>query len=188
MGTSFKIVVIEGPSGVGKDTLINGLINSAPNKYKKITSYTTREKRPHEREGELYHYIDQETFLKKYENGDIFERTTRHGTYRGMSKSIINDIIDNGLIAIKDVDIVGMHAIKAAYPNAVKTIFLTADKEIVKKRLEKRGDSVEDLAVRLQDYDNIHKNINQYDHIITNNHDPSEAITKAIEILKENKK
>jgi len=185
MEKSFKIIVLEGPSGVGKDTLMNDLINFAPNKYKKIVSYTNRPKRPCEVEGREYHFIDTETFLKKIDNGDIFEHTTRHGTYRGMSRTIIDNIINSGFIAIKDVDVVGKNALKKAYPNIVKTIFLTADKDIVKKRLLKRGGSDIDIETRLKDYDHIHKHINEYDHIIKNNGTPDIAFVEAKKLLEE---
>jgi guanylate kinase len=186
MENTKRIIVIEGPSGTGKDTIIKKLIEKFPDKYEKITSYTTREKRDGEIDGQVYNFIDRQTFKDKFENGEIFEFTKRHGSYRGMSKSLINKIIDNGKIALKDVDNIGMRAIKSVYEGQVLTIFITAKKEIIRERLTGRGGAIEDIEQRLHDYDLIHNYVDEYDHIITNNGTVDACIKKILKILKDN--
>lgn len=176
-----KIIVLEGPSGVGKDTVIHALIKKNPNKYQKIVSYTTREPRIGEIDGVTYYYIDEKTFQDKIKSGDVFEYTIRHGTYRGMSKQYIDSIINNGKIALKEADVVGLTAIKKMYKDQVVSIFITADKNVIKKRLIKRGDK--DIDIRLADYDNVHKTKEKYDYIITNNGSVNEAVRKINKIL-----
>jgi len=176
-----KIIVLEGPSGVGKDSIIQELIKQCPGKYQKIASYTTRLPRVGEVNGVTYHFTDEKTFQDKIKSGDIFEYTVRHGTYRGMSKQYINSIINGGKIALKEADFVGLVAIKNAYKNEVVSIFITADKSIIKKRLIKRGDK--DIEERLADYENVHKTADKYDYIITNNGTVREAVNKINKIL-----
>ena len=176
-----KIIAIEGPSGVGKDTIIKHLILKNPDKYRKIPSYTNRPMRTNEVEGFTYHFIDDETFAQKLESGDIFEHTQRHGTYRGMSKDLIDEIINNGYWALKDCDLVGLNALKGYYGESVFSIFINADKDVVRERLEKRGDI--DIAVRLADYDTKQSEQPYYDLVITNNGSLEEVINKLNEII-----
>ena len=178
-----KIIIFEGPSGVGKDVTMNALCSLAPEKFKKIPSYTSRPIRPGETDGITYFFIDEKIFLEKTKSGEIFEHTTRHGTYRGMGKSLILDIINNGRIALKDLDIVGMRAIKNFFPNQVLCIFITANKDVIRQRLEKRG--CQDIERRLADYDNVHKNINEYDHVVVDEGPLHESVEKILNILKE---
>jgi len=180
-----KIIAIEGPSGIGKTVLINALVKLDPDKYEKITSYTTRPKRERETDGCTYNFIDEQTFLEKVKSGDIFEHTTRHGTYRGMSKSSIDKIINNNHIGLKDLDIVGIRSLKRAYPDKVFSIFITADKEVIKRRLEKRGEK--DMQSRLDDYDNVHKHKNEFDCILENNGSLDEIIKKVQYIIRRDK-
>ena len=147
------IVIIEGPSGVGKDSVYSKLIEWYPEQYIKMVSVTSRPARPGEIDGIHYKFVTTECFEKMIESGDVFEHTTRHGNYRGMSKELIDSILKRGLIPVKDVDLIGLNAIKKTYGSQVFSIFLTAPKKEIIKRLKARGDSGEDLAVRIKDYD-----------------------------------
>ena len=185
MGTRKNIIVIEGPSGVGKDTVYNKLTEEYPNTYSKVASYTTRDMRPGEIEGITYFFVDKKTFMQKVQSGDIFEYTTRHGAYRGISKTPLEKIIKKNLIAVKDADVIGLRALRGAYPNKVLGIFITADKEVIKTRLIKRGGCDQDIERRLNDYDNSHAYINEYDYVIINNGPVEEAVEKIRKILEE---
>jgi guanylate kinase len=92
----------------------------------------------------------------------------RHGTYRGMSYRYINEIFKRGHVPIKDCDLIGVNALKKAYPNRVLTIFVTAPKEQVRGRLASRGDKEADIEVRLKDYDNYVKEAGHYDNQVQN--------------------
>jgi len=163
-----NIVVLEGPSGVGKDSIIAELMKRHPGKYEKITSVTTREIRPGEIDGVNYKYVNRDQFEEMLRTNEIFEFTQRHGTYRGMSKPIIDKILEAGKIAIKDADIVGVRALKKLYPGQVLTIFVTAPKAEIERRLNARGDNKEDLIRRLKDYDACIKSKILFDHIVEN--------------------
>ena len=177
-----QIIVIEGPSGVGKDTIMTELIRRNPNRFKKIPSYCTRSRRPNEIDGQSYIFTDEKTFKEKIKNGDIFEHIIIYGTYRGMSKQIIDSIIKSGKIGLKEPDIVGQRALIKAYPNQVLTIFLTADKEIVIKRLLERNAS-DNIEQRLIHYDIKHQTIDEYDFVVTNNGTLDEVVQKVQTIL-----
>ena len=107
-----NIIIIEGPSGVGKDTIINELITRYPNRFDRPINATTRAMRDNETQGNPYLFLTEEEFLKLRKSGEIFEHTIRHGTYRGMRKSSFDEILNNGKIALRDCDKYGFKALK----------------------------------------------------------------------------
>lgn len=162
------IVVIEGPSGVGKDSLVKNLIEKYPHTFAKVPSMTTREMRADESQGNPYFFVDEKTFLEYLNSGVIFEHTTRHNTYRGMSKKLFDDVLNKNLIAIKDCDKIGLDALRNIYGNKVVGIFITCPKEEIRKRLINRGETGDSLKTRLDNYDEYVKNYVYYDYTIEN--------------------
>lgn len=163
-----SIVIIEGPSGVGKDTIINELVKRYPKLFGKPINATTRSMRENESQNNPYLFLSEQEFLKMRKNGEIFEHTIRHGTYRGMRKSSFDEIINSGRIAIRDCDINGLNAIKKLYGNRVISIFLTAPKEEIKKRFLSRNEPSESMTTRLKDYDEYIKFAKDFDYVIEN--------------------
>lgn len=160
------IVVIEGPSGVGKDSIVAGLKSKYPNTFVKAPSTTSRQMREHESEGNPYYFVSEEEFKKMLKEGEFFEHTMRHGTYRGMSKKHFNKIINQGLFPVKDCDKIGLEALRREYGfDRVFGIFVTCPKEMIIERLKARGDSGEDLQKRINNYEELMK-----DHIHYNDH------------------
>ena len=86
-----KILVIVGTSGVGKDTLMNKILDKYSDKFKKVVSYTSRKKRPGEREGYNYHYVTKEEFLKLIEENKMIEFYFCGGNYYGLPKKELED-------------------------------------------------------------------------------------------------
>ena len=162
------IVVLEGPSGAGKDSVIQGLIAKYPDIYEKIISYTTRDIRPYESEGNPYFFVSTPIMEAMIQTGEVFEYTMRHGTYRAMAHHVIDDILNRGKTPIKDCDPVGVTALKKAYPTQVLAIFLKAPKAEIKKRLISRGDTKAEIQCRLNDYDEYLKNETLFDHSVEN--------------------
>lgn len=163
-----NIIIIEGPSGVGKDTIINELITRYPDRFGRPINATTREMRENESQGNPYLFISEEEFLKLRKSGEIFEHTIRHGTYRGMRKSSFDEILNSGKIALRDCDKYGLKALKEVYGDKVFGIFLTVDKDIVKERLLSRNEPKESMVARLKDYDTFIKDAYYFDQVIEN--------------------
>ena len=162
------IIVFDGPSGVGKDTIISKLIERYPKLFIKAASTTTRPMRDGESQGNPYYFVSDDEFMLKVRSGEIFEHTTRHGTYRGMSKQIFDDIIKSGKIPLKDCDYIGLNALRKAYPGKVVGIFLTAPKEMIIQRLLARDKNDETLIARIADYDSFVKTSVHFDYVIQN--------------------
>lgn len=176
-----RIVVIEGPSGVGKDTVIRNLTQKYPERFAKLVSVTTRAMRPNESQGNPYHFVTNEEFDKMVESGDIFEHTTRHGEKRGMSEKYIQELFNVNKIPLKDCNIIGVRALQSRFKN-VTTIFITADKAEIERRLYARGDKPEDIKLRMTDYDKCILDAKYYDHVIVNDN-LQKTIDKILEII-----
>jgi guanylate kinase len=179
-----QIIVIEGPSGAGKDSIMNGLIEQKKNSFEKIISLCTRPMRECEAQGNPYYFVDDTEFDKMVQTGDIFEWTTRHGTKRGMSEKYIKQIFNKNKIALKDCDIVGVKALRERFDN-VLSIFILVRKEITEKRMRKRGDDEKEIEKRLSDYDRHVAEAKYYD-IIIENENLQETIDKILEMVYNN--
>ncbi len=179
--TTNRIVVIEGPSGAGKDTIIKTLVKQYPDRFAKLVSVATRAMRPNESEGNPYHFVTNDEFDQMVATGDIFEHTVRHGEKRGMSEKYINQLFADHKIPLKDCDIVGVRALQSRFPH-VTTIFITADKAEIEQRLHKRGDKPEDIKVRMEDYDRCVQDAKYYDHVLVNDN-LQKTIDKILEII-----
>ncbi|MCL2851339.1 MAG: AAA family ATPase [Firmicutes bacterium] len=166
------IVVLEGPSGVGKDTVARELNRRFPDIYVKMPSITDRAMREGENQGNPYFFVSTEEFKKKITTGDVFEYTivARDNLHRGMSKQIIEGIAKTGRIQIKDCDWIGIEALKREYGTKnVIAIYLSVPKEEVARRIHERGGSVNDIQNRIADFENYAVKIQKYcDHSIEN--------------------
>lgn len=163
-----RILIIEGPSGVGKDTIIDELIGRFPDKFGKPINTTTRPMRENESQNHPYLFLTEEEFLRRRATGEIFEQTIRHGTYRGMQKSSFQEILDSGRIAVRDCDKNGLDAIRKTFGDIVTSIFLTAPKEEIRKRLINRNEPADSMEKRLKDYDDYMENSKYFDFVIQN--------------------
>jgi guanylate kinase len=122
-----------------------------------------------ERQGFPYFHVTTQEFHEMFERGDIFEYTMRHGTYRAMSKPLIQRVLDKNKIPLMNCDIAGIDALHKAFGKKnVLTIFIKADKAEIERRLIARGDSPADREVRLKDYENMMKNEPRFDKSVEN--------------------
>jgi len=134
-----KILIIVGPSGVGKSTLINILMAKYPNTFQFSVSHTTRQPRKGEKHGVNYFYVAKEEFEEMVERDEFVEWCHVHGNMYGTSKKQIELMQQNQRIPILDIDIQGTEKFLKVYPQS-NTLFLfpptIAD---LQARLEKRG-------------------------------------------------
>ena len=131
------LVLIAGPSGVGKGTVISGLKKDYP-EYVYPISGTTREIRPGEKAGDVYHFITKKKFEDGIKNGEFLEYAHVHETdYYGTLKKPIFDALKKGLVVVRELDVQGFHAVKKQIPaKNLLTIFLKAkSKEDLVRRI-----------------------------------------------------
>ena len=105
------VLVVVGPSGVGKDTVMQKLFEKHPNSFKKGTTHTTRQKRPGEIEGVNYYYVTQEEFLKLKDEGGLVENNFYNNNYYGLSKMELEKAEKLDKIMYVIIDINGADAV-----------------------------------------------------------------------------
>ena len=134
-----KLFVVSGPSGVGKNTLLNVIIDSCE-KVQYSVSATSRPIRPGEVDGKSYYFVTRERFEQLIEENALLEYAEYVGNYYGTPLGPIREAIENGVDVVMDVDVVGALKIKKRLPEAV-LVFVTAPSfDIIRKRLIHRGD------------------------------------------------
>ncbi len=148
-----KLIVLTGPSGVGKTTVANQLLEDLPNLTKLVT-YTTRQPREGEEDGVHYNFVSEENFKAKIEAGEMFEWATVYDKYYGNAKSDLESLLESGKDVLMVIDVQGAKTIEEIQPEAI-SIFLNAEsREAMIARLEKRGQNKkQDLERRIKELD-----------------------------------
>lgn len=150
-----KLFLILGPSGSGKGTILDALRQKYPEFIFPI-SCTTRPKRPHEKEGEIYWFISREEFERKIEHKEFLEYAVVHqDNYYGTLKEPILAALQSGKTVVREVDVQGLRSIRDLIPkeNLVSIFLSVPDWETLQRRILKRSDmGVEELQRRYGSY------------------------------------
>ena len=143
------LVVISGPSGVGKDTVLDQM-KQRGSPFHFVVTATTRPIRPGEVEGEDYFFVEEQEFLDMIDRGELIEHALVYNDYKGVPRQQIREAMDSGQDVVMRVDVQGAKTIRALAPEAL-LIFLTAgNEEELERRLRKRRtESEADLQLRL---------------------------------------
>lgn len=162
------IFVISAPSGAGKTTLINRLLESESSFMFSIST-TTRSKRKGEADGIHYHFVEKDEFCKMIENDEFFEWAEVYGNYYGTTKKEVDRIRKTGKIPLFDVDIQGSRSLKKQLKEGVFIFIIPPSPDVLKKRLIGREtENKEQLNLRLKNaYTEIAEYVN-FDYVIIN--------------------
>ena len=175
-----KLIILSGPSGVGKDTMFRRLLASGA-KVKKAITATTREKRPHEREGVNYYFKTPAEFDKLIEEDALLEWTTYCGHRYGTLKKVVEKGLQRGDKLILVIEIEGAFNIKRQFPDAFMVFIKPPNIEALIERWGKRGtENAEELAARLKRAEYEMQQMGKYDFVIENDN-----LDIAVEQLKE---
>ena len=135
-----KLFVVSGPSGVGKNTLLNAVIDRSEN-VRYSVSATSRPIRPGEVDGKSYYFVTRERFEALIADDALLEYAEYVGNYYGTPLAPIREAIANGIDVVMDVEVVGALKIKKRLPEEAVLVFVTAPSfDIIRKRLVHRGD------------------------------------------------
>ncbi len=159
-------VIISGPSGVGKNTVIEELLKRNDH-LRYLMSCSTRKPREHEI-GKGYIYLDFDEMQKKLENNELFEYEEIHGNTYGTLNSSVEEIIKGEKDFIKDLGVLGQKYYVSRLKDKVKivSIYLTCPKDEVEKRLVERGEK--EVAKRLERFDFEESHKGNFDYVIEN--------------------
>jgi guanylate kinase len=180
-----KIVVISGPSGVGKSTIRKEVLNRLDNVCR-IVSVTTRLQAKNEINGKDYWFVTKQQFQEKLAAGQLLEYAEVFGNLYGTPKDKVDEALDAGKNVILEIDVQGGKKIKNLYPDAVMIFIMPpARKDLVERMTGRARDDSQSAAKRLSGADaEIAAAKQYYEHIVVND-DLEEAINNVIQIIQQ---
>ena len=178
-----RLLIVSGPSGSGKDTILKKVFERVPEVKFSISSIT-RPMRPGEVEGEKYNFVSREYFEEMIKNDLLLEYNNYVGNYYGTPRGPVDEVIKNGGEIIIEVDVNGARNIKNKVADAVSIFIMPPSFEVLKARLTGRGTADEEVIK--QRLDAALAEIacaEQYDYIVVNDN-LEEAVEDFITIIK----
>lgn len=162
------LVVLSGPSGVGKDTTLCAMKEQIPNIYFVVTA-TTRPMRAGETDGLDYHFVGKGEFADMIEHDELLEYAIVYGDYKGIPKKQVLDALNSGKDVVLRIDVQGAATIRKMIPQAI-TIFLTAptEEELVKRLRERKADPPGQLRLRIAMARQEMKRIDEFQYVVIN--------------------
>ena len=167
-GASGCLFVIAAPSGGGKTSLVNALLEREPG-IRLSVSYTTRAPRPGEQDGVHYHFVDVPRFMALKDAGEFLEHAHVHGNWYATSAKWLTDQVHQGRDVLLEIDWQGAAQVRRLIPGAVLIFILPPSIESLRERLVKRGqDSEAVIARRLDAAREEMRHASEFDYVIMN--------------------
>ena len=176
------LLVLSGPSGAGKGTLVDRLIAVRPECTFAISS-TTRPRRSTETEGVQYEFVTREEFEQRKKQNYFLETAEVHGHLYGTPVKFVDDNIQRGRIVVLDVDVQGGASVRRVRPDAVSAFIYPPSLNALRQRLLKRGTDAADVVERrLGNAPGELAEFRHYDYLVMND-DLDQAVSRLISIL-----
>ena len=162
------VFVITGPSGVGKGTLIRGLLERVPGLELSVSA-TTRSPRPGERDGVDYHFLTAEEFDRHVAAGDFVEHAMYSGNRYGTLRSELERQLKRGVPVVLEIELQGARQVRRAMPDAVAVFIAPPSPEALRARLVGRGtDTPEQVDERLRTAERELEAQTEFSHVVVN--------------------
>lgn len=174
-----RLVVVSGPSGVGKGTVLKHVLERDDFVYS--VSATTRGPREGEVDGVSYFFLSRDKFEEMITEGELIEYAEYNGNYYGTPRAFVEQMISAGKNVILEIEVKGAMQVKKVMPEAAFVFIAPESREILKKRLRGRGTETDDVIEgRLKIAEDEMKACLMYDYIIINRQDGAEKCAKDI--------
>ena len=178
-----KLIIITGPSGVGKGTVVKELLDRNKDIWLSISA-TTRNPRIGEKDGLNYYFISDEKFKDMIDKKEFLEWAQFAGNYYGTPLSTVNEKIEKGFIVLLEIEVEGAKQIKEKFPESLSIFLLPPSKEELEKRIRNRGTEKEEaIDRRLSRADYEIASSDEFDFVLTN-HDVDETVKEVFKIIK----
>ena len=178
-----KLIILTGPSGVGKGTVVKEILGKDKNISLSISA-TTRTPREGEKEGENYFFLNEKKFKEMIEQNLFLEWAQFAGNYYGTPLSSVNERIKNGFIVLLEIEVEGAKQIKEKFPDSLSIFLLPPDKQELERRIRNRGTEKEEAIKKRLSRANYEISVsNQFDFALIN-HNVDETAKKIIKLIK----
>jgi guanylate kinase len=164
------LVIISGPSGVGKDTIIDAMQRRRRERdYHYVVTCTTRARRPGEVDGVDYHFLDRDTFARWRAEGEFLEANQVHGNWYGTPRAQVREALATGKDVILKIDVQGAQVVKEKVPDALLVFIVPPSLEDLFHRLRSRAtESADELEIRQRNAAIELARQDDYDYVVTN--------------------
>jgi guanylate kinase len=162
------LLVVSGPSGVGKGTLVDRLLVARPECTLSISA-TTRARRPHESDGVQYHFVTRDEFERRRSTGQFLEWAEVHGHLYGTPRAFVDEHLREGRVVVLEVDVQGGASVRKAQAGSVSVFICPPSIESLRERLGGRGtDTPEVIEQRLAAATGEMRQWKEYDYLVEN--------------------
>lgn len=179
------LLILSGPSGVGKDTVARMLIERRPDSFYFVVTATTRPPRDNERHGVDYVFVTFDEFARMIEEDELLEHAVVYNDYKGIPKQQIRDALASGRDVILRVDVQGAATVRRLIPNAI-SVFLTTRTEggMVRRLQQRKQDTAEGMALRTATARQEMKRVEEFDYCVVNpENQPEIAVEQVLSII-----
>jgi guanylate kinase len=162
------LIIVSGLSGVGKDTLVQALMDRRLPFYFVVTT-TSRQPREGEIDGVDYFFVSQKEFQRLVDEGEMLEHAIVYGQFKGVRKTQIREALASGKDVVLRIDVQGVKRIRELCPDAV-TIFLvpTDEQEWIERLLARKSETPESLQNRIDAAKDEMKQLDYFDYVVVN--------------------
>ncbi|MFO3795700.1 MAG: guanylate kinase [Anaerolineales bacterium] len=162
------LIVISGPSGAGKDTLLERM-KERNMPFHFVVTATTRPPRPNEVHGKDYFFVSKEEFARMIEQNELLEYAIVYGDYKGIPKQQVREALASGKDVIMRIDVQGAETIRKLVPEAV-LIFVTveSEEELVRRLQRRKTESPDELALRIATARKELQRVEAFDYVVVN--------------------
>ncbi|MBT8145631.1 MAG: guanylate kinase [Gammaproteobacteria bacterium] len=168
--TKGNLFIVMAPSGAGKTSLVNALLESEGSQNLCVSvSHTTREIRPGEVDGVNYHFVDNETFVSMLKQGEFMESAEVFGHHYGTSQRWVQDRLDAGINVILEIDWQGASQVRSAMPDSCTIFVLPPSVKTLRERLTRRAQDDEDtIELRMRQAVDEISHVAEADYVVVN--------------------
>jgi len=174
------LIVISGPSGVGKDSVLQRMKDRGLPFHFVVTA-TTRPQRLEEKEGVDYIFVGREEFADMIEKGELMEYALVYSDYKGIPKAQVRKALASGKDVVMRVDVQGAATVRKISPEAILIFLTTSSEDELVERLKKRKtEKAEDLKLRIATARQEFNRVSEFDYIVVNREDQLDATVETI--------
>ncbi len=179
------LVLISGPSAVGKDTIARGVIARRPDDFYFVVTATTREPRDGEVNGYDYTFVSHDEFARMIEQDELLEFAVVYSDYKGVPKKQITDALASGKNVIMRVDVQGAATVRELIPEVI-TVFLVTptEEELIERLTDRKSETAEGINLRVATARKEMRHMSEFDYCVVNaENEQDRAIDQVLSIV-----